>query len=53
MTKDGCHWEKVECGVTAHPASLSKFLIKQGFSVKNSLLAAEAGRDDVVVERRV
>jgi len=27
---------KAECGVTAHPASLSKFLIKQGFSVKKN-----------------
>jgi transposase len=27
---------KAECGVTAHPASLSKFLIKQGFSIKKN-----------------
>ena len=27
---------KVECGVTAHPASLSRFLIRQGFSVKKN-----------------
>ena len=27
---------KAECCVTAHPASLSKFLIKQGFSVKKN-----------------
>ncbi len=27
---------KAECGVTAHPASLSRFLIKQDFTVKKS-----------------
>ena len=27
---------EAECGVTAHPASLSKFLIKQGFTVKKN-----------------
>ena len=27
---------KAECGLTAHPASLSKFLIKQGFTVKKN-----------------
>lgn len=27
---------KAECGVTAHPASLSRFLIGQGFSVKKN-----------------
>ncbi|MGE5516365.1 MAG: hypothetical protein ACM31D_11165 [Bacteroidota bacterium] len=42
-----------EHGVVAHPASLSKLLIKQGFSVKKTLLASEAGRDDVAEDRHV
>jgi len=39
-------------GVVVRPASLSRFLIKQGFSVKKTLLASEAGRDDVARDRQ-
>jgi transposase len=43
---------KAECGVTAHPASLSRFLIAQGFTVKKSLQASETARADVAQDRR-
>ncbi len=42
-----------EFGVVAHPTSLSKFLIRQGFSVKKTLLASESGRADVARHRRI
>jgi hypothetical protein len=38
---------KAARGVKVHPASLSRFLIAPGFSVKKTLLAAEIGRGDV------
>ncbi|MES2158862.1 MAG: hypothetical protein V4512_13765, partial [Pseudomonadota bacterium] len=34
-------------GVEAHPASLSRVLLKAGYSFKKTLLAMECGRDDV------
>ena len=38
---------KAEKDVTAHPASLSRVLLKAGYSSKKTLLASEAQRDDV------
>src|SRR5216683_2841393 len=38
---------KAEKDVTAHPASLSRVLLKAGLSFKKTLLASEAGREDV------
>jgi transposase len=34
-------------GVQVHPASLSRALLKAGYSLKKTLLASECGRDDV------
>ena len=42
-----------ERGVKAHPASLSRLLIWQGFTVKKTLLASETDRADVVRRRRI
>lgn len=42
-----------ERGVKAHPASLSRLLIRQGFTVKKTLLASETDRADVVRSRRI
>jgi transposase len=42
-----------ERGVKAHPASLSRLLIQQGFTVKKTLLASETDRADVARARRV
>ena len=39
-------------GVQAHPASLSRALLKAGYSFKKTLLASECGRDDVAQARR-
>ncbi|MGH8514565.1 MAG: IS630 family transposase [Gammaproteobacteria bacterium] len=38
---------KAEKDVTTHPASLSRVLLKAGLSFKKTLLATEAGREDV------
>jgi len=38
---------KAEKDVTGHPASLSRVLLKAGLSFKKTLLATEAGREDV------
>jgi len=38
---------KAENDVTAHPASLSRVLLKAGLSFKKTLLAWEAEREDV------
>ena len=38
---------KAEKAVTAHPASLSRALLKTGLSFKKTLLASEAEREDV------
>jgi len=38
---------EAEKAVTAHPASLSRVLLKAGLSFKKTLLASEAGRQDV------
>lgn len=38
--------------VIAHPASLSRFLLATGYAVKKTLLASEAGREDVARARR-
>jgi len=43
---------KVARGVTVHPASLPRFLITRGFSVKKTLLATEVGRSDVARDRQ-
>ncbi len=43
---------QAERGVTVHPASLSRFLLARGYSVKKTLLASEAGRPDVAEDRR-
>jgi transposase len=43
---------KVARGVTVHPASLPRFLIARGFSVKKTLLATEVGRSDVARDRQ-
>ena len=42
-----------ERGVKAHPASLSRLLIWEGFTVNKTLLASETDRADVVRARRV
>jgi len=42
-----------ERGVKAHPASLSRLLIRQAFSIKKTLLASETDRADIVRRRRV
>ena len=42
-----------ERGVKAHPASLSRLLIRQGFTVKKTLLASATDRADVVRRRRI
>ena len=41
----------VERGVKAHPASLSRLLIRHGFTVKKTLLASETDRADIVRKR--
>jgi transposase len=41
-----------ECGVKAHPASLSRLLLGAGFTVKKTLVAQETDRVDVVRARR-
>ena len=38
---------EAEKDVTAHPASLSRVLLRAGYSFKKTLLASEAQRDDV------
>ena len=38
---------QVEKAITAHPASLSRVLLKAGLSFKKTLLALEAEREDV------
>jgi transposase len=38
---------EAEKAVTAHPASLSRVLLKAGLSFKKTLRASEAGREDV------
>ena len=38
---------EAEKAVTAHPASLSRVLLKAGLSFKKTLVASEAGREDV------
>ena len=38
--------------VAVHPASLSRFLKAAGFTVKKTLLASEAGRDDTAPDAR-
>jgi hypothetical protein len=40
-------------GVVAHPASLSRALLKAGFSTKKTLLASESERADVRKDRQV
>lgn len=42
-----------ERGVKAHPASLSRLLIRHGFTVKKTLLASETDRADIVHSRRI
>jgi transposase len=39
-------------GVQLHPATLSRALLKAGYSLKKALLASECGRDDVAQARR-
>ena len=43
---------EAECGIAAHPASLSRLLLAAGFTVKKTLLADEAARADVAERRR-
>lgn len=43
---------EAECGIVAHPASLSRLLRAAGFTVKKTLLADETARADVAERRR-
>ena len=43
---------EAEQGIEAHPASLSRFLCKAGFTYKKKLMASERGRSEILKARR-